>query len=54
MDEDKDGQQGMASNKFSYARQAVSACSYFMHDQLAGVEWASSASSGWANCFPID
>lgn len=40
----KDVEQGMASNKFSYARQAVSACSYFMHDQLAGL----GASSGWA------
>lgn len=44
MDADKDVDQGMASNKFSYARQAVSACSYFMHDQLAGL----GASSGWA------
>lgn len=43
MDEDKDVQQGMASNKFSYARQAVSACSYFMHDQLAGLGWANGA-----------
>lgn len=35
--------QNGASNKFSYARQAVSACSYFMHDQLR-LGWANASS----------